>query len=356
MSSKKLPPGWDNQNGKVKPNWANKDSLANGWNNSVSNSNKSTDNKGDFNENISEEIKNITSDKSEQIVLKEENTVSDEIVDVVYSEVKDIVVDEPEKTILSPVDDIVVEKAENIAPKKSKKIVKKKKKSLKILVVVLIMLLIIAITALVVLAYLYFSDKRLNSNSKLVESTTVEVVETTTVEPTTIPDTTVIETITAEETTTTEEVATTNNENMSTDGISVSTEYYTITLPSWWKGKYGYEIYETEGYGYSLTVYHKQSKEEYYGGELFSISLIPHDSRVPMNSVYLGDLSVYRINDFYIYALFPTDVQYPESVADEYLEMQDKVNNILLTICPGEESEFTPVDWTEAGILKEELE
>lgn len=59
-----------------------------------------------------------------------------------------------------------------------------------------------------------------------------------------------------EETTTTEDVVSTNNENMSTDGILLTTEYYTITLPSWWKGKYGYEIYETENYGYSLTVYH----------------------------------------------------------------------------------------------------
>ena len=35
------------------------------------------------------------------------------------------------------------------------------------------------------------------------------------------------------------------NKNILTDGISLKTEYYTITLPSWWKGKYGYEIYES---------------------------------------------------------------------------------------------------------------
>ena len=75
----------------------------------------------------------------------------------------------------------------------------------------------------------------------MVDST---VVETSTIEPTTITDDILVETTTVEETTTTEDVVSTNNENMSTDGILLTTEYYTITLPSWWKGKYGYEIYE----------------------------------------------------------------------------------------------------------------
>lgn len=62
------------------------------------------------------------------------------------------------------------------------------------------------------------------------------------------------------------------------------------------------------------------------------------------NSIYLGDLSVPQINDFYIYALFPIDAQYSESEANEYMEMQDEVDNILLTISSRKGSMYTSVD------------
>lgn len=378
MSNKKLPPGWEKQNSNDRPNWVYKDSLKKSWNNNASNLMSNPNYKVD----ISEETKNIVSDKSKknsleekfasnkrnQNIIKEENKVLDEnmllkeheIVDDKIEKNKtfqaqdnvenkakknetipaqDNVENKAKKNEIAYVNDSTLEKEEKIDFKKSRDIVKKEKK---IFEVVLMILLIITIIALAVLVYLYFNDKKLKI--KLVDST---VVETSTIEPTTITDDILVETTTVEETTTTEDVVSTNNENMSTDGILLTTEYYTITLPSWWKGKYGYEIYETENYGYSLTVYHKQSKEEYYSGEFFTICLITHNSEEPMNLVYLGNLSVPNINDFYIYAHFPTDVQYSESVANEYIEMQDEVNNILLTISPGNGNAYTSADFTE---------
>ena len=375
MSNKKLPPGWEKQNSNDRPNWVYKDSLKKSWNNNASNLMSNPNYKVD----ISEETKNIVSDKSKknsleekfasnkrnQNIIKEENKVLDEnmllkeheIVDDKIEKNKtfqaqdnvenkakknetipaqDNVENKAKKNEIAYVNDSTLEKEEKIDFKKSRDIVKKEKKNFE---VVLMILLIITIIALAVLVYLYFNDKKLKI--KLVDST---VVETSTIEPTTITDDILVETTTVEETTTTEDVVSTNNENMSTDGILLTTEYYTITLPSWWKGKYGYEIYETEGHGYSLTVYHKQSGENYYGGELFSIDLVLHDSKVSTNSIYLGDLSVPQINDFYIYALFPIDAQYSESEANEYMEMQDEVDNILLTISSRKGSMYTSVD------------
>jgi hypothetical protein len=263
MSNKKLPPGWEKQNSNDRPNWVYKDSLKKSWNNNASNLMSNPNYKVD----ISEETKNIVSDKSKknsleekfasnkrnQNIIKEENKVLDEnmllkeheIVDDKIEKNKtfqaqDNVENKAKKNEIAYVNDSTLEKEEKIDFKKSRDIVKKEKK---IFEVVLMILLIITIIALAVLVYLYFNDKKLKI--KLVDST---VVETSTIEPTTITDDILVETTTVEETTTTEDVVSTNNENMSTDGILLTTEYYTITLPSWWKGKYGYEIYETENY------------------------------------------------------------------------------------------------------------
>ena len=88
MSNKKLPPGWEKQNSNDRPNWVYKDSLKKSWNNNASNLMSNPNYKVD----ISEETKNIVSDKSKknsleekfasnkrnQNIIKEENKVLDE--------------------------------------------------------------------------------------------------------------------------------------------------------------------------------------------------------------------------------------------------------------------------------------
>ena len=67
MSNKKLPPGWEKQNSNDRPNWVYKDSLKKSWNNNASNLMSNPNYKVD----ISEETKNIVSDKSKKNSLEE---------------------------------------------------------------------------------------------------------------------------------------------------------------------------------------------------------------------------------------------------------------------------------------------
>ena len=62
------------------------------------------------------------------------------------------------------------------------------------------------------------------------------------------------------------------NKNILTDGISLKNRILYNNASVLVEGKYGYEICETEGHGYSLTVYHKQKWKIIMEVKLFSVA------------------------------------------------------------------------------------
>ena len=140
--------------------------------------------------------------------------------------------------------------------------------------------------------------------------------------------------------------------------ILLSTNYYNLTIPVSWEGKYEYYVNESTGYGYFLDVYHVSSRQEESGGWLFTIGLVPQSDGVPEypSAKYLGELTAYRINSFYVYAIFPTDVQFSTSTAEEYQAMYEDIDDILNTIHQCGEAVFTRAIETEPVIPQEEFE
>ncbi|MDD6526296.1 MAG: hypothetical protein PUF31_00550 [Oscillospiraceae bacterium] len=114
----------------------------------------------------------------------------------------------------------------------------------------------------------------------------------------------------------------------------IDTEYYTLEIPSNWNGKYSYNIIENDHYNYTLNFYHKQSKEDNFGGELFSIHLLTEYDEYRYWPSYdvLGSLEVYRIGSYNIVVTYPTDAQCPDSADREYKSMTNDIQGILTTI------------------------
>lgn len=125
----------------------------------------------------------------------------------------------------------------------------------------------------------------------------------------------------------------------------IDTEYYTLTIPSNWKDKFCYEIIEKENYNYTLSLYHKESKEDNFGGHLFSIHLLTEFEEYRNYPSYdiLGSLEVYRIGSYNVVVTYPTDVQHSDSAIKEYQDMENDIKKILSTISYKTECSFSGI-------------
>ena len=116
--------------------------------------------------------------------------------------------------------------------------------------------------------------------------------------------------------------------------IIIETEFYTITLPADWEGRFFSE--ETNIYtdGRVLSLYDLQSYNDGYGGDLFSIVLLPdwenyNDFVEYQDYKYLGHLDVVRFAGFHIIVLYGMNLQWSDDTMDNYMEMRDDINIIL---------------------------
>lgn len=223
-----------------------------------------------------------------------------------------------------------------------------------------LIIIAVSVIALVIIGILVFL--LLNGNKSDGKSS-VTPTETTTNTMTTTSATTESTTETSMKTTTTATTTSTSTATTIATTIPIveniiDTKYYTLKLPTSWKDKYEYEIHDSDGYGYTLSVYHSNSKQQNYGGWLFSIDLLPtlDDINNYPSVKYLGDLSVYRINNFYVCATFPTDLQFATSTANEYQEMYNEIDNILNSLSQCGESVFTPANGRELPIQQDTFE
>ncbi len=91
---------------------------------------------------------------------------------------------------------------------------------------------------------------------------------------------------------------------------TVTTDYYTMTLPPAWTNHFDLSVIRPQTGGYNLKVIHDESAEEGFGGHLFSILLIPEGedySYLPSYD-YLGTMETPE-GSFSVVVEYPTDVQ-----------------------------------------------
>lgn len=156
------------------------------------------------------------------------------------------------------------------------------------------------------------TSPEITTNATVAENTVAQATEEPTVTETT-------QAVTAIETT-------------APSGIVVTTEYYTVTLPDSWKGKYIYQVKDN-----SLTFYHTTSKENGSGGHLFTISLYAsnEDYTVLPNYKHLCRISavdgnIAELMD--VVLIEPTDVQFDPENADGYPELSADISTIADSI------------------------
>lgn len=127
---------------------------------------------------------------------------------------------------------------------------------------------------------------------------------------------------------------TSNSDISSNSGITIDTEYYTLSLPNSWKDHYSHEVSNGENGVYDLSFYENKSHESIEGGWLFSIILLTENEDYTYYPSYgvLGSVEVKNKGSYNLIAIYPTDVQFTSEAAKTYNEMFDSVDGILKTI------------------------
>ena len=113
----------------------------------------------------------------------------------------------------------------------------------------------------------------------------------------------------------------------------IVTPYYTLSLPDNWVNACTTEIVERENGAYNLIVREALSFQEFGGGKLFSILLLPQDADYTQypSYEYLGTLESPDW-EFHVVVLYPTDVQFSENTAQNYNDLSDTVSSVIHTI------------------------
>ena len=115
----------------------------------------------------------------------------------------------------------------------------------------------------------------------------------------------------------------------------VDTKYYTLTLPADWIGKVLCDLHERDDGSYSISVHEIQDFLDFGGGKLFTLMMLPTSEDYTIFPSYelLCALDT-PAGNFYVVALFPTDVQSSEENRDTYFALNDQVQDVLYTIAP----------------------
>ena len=116
----------------------------------------------------------------------------------------------------------------------------------------------------------------------------------------------------------------------------INTKYYSITLPHDWADSCTFEIFKMENGLEILTLYEVSSRQEFGGGRLCSIQLMPtkDDTYKDFPSYELLGVLDTPDGSFHLIALFPTDVQFSEATKEAYNEMFAQIRDVLCTLSP----------------------
>jgi hypothetical protein len=113
------------------------------------------------------------------------------------------------------------------------------------------------------------------------------------------------------------------------NNMKLKTKYYSIQLPEEWEETCMYEIQKNK----YLHVYEIESNDICDGGWLFSLEVYgPEEDFTFLPSYEL--IAEFTDEDvkYSLVAIYPTDVQFSQETAEQYLEMSNQINNILETI------------------------
>ena len=122
---------------------------------------------------------------------------------------------------------------------------------------------------------------------------------------------------------------------------TVTTEYYTMTIPPAWTGHFDASVTE-DGAGYDLRVVNKESADANFGGHLFTVMLIPEgeDYTYLPSYDYLGTMATPE-GTFSVVIMYPTDVQTGDVWQEFYKILYGDKNSAITSIRPA-----AGVTWT----------
>ena len=124
-----------------------------------------------------------------------------------------------------------------------------------------------------------------------------------------------------------------NNSPLAAAGNVIDTTYYQIIIPESWQGQVVCQsVVGSDNVEY-LDFYHVTSLNEGMGGFLFSIGLFDdvfNIENLPAFEV-LGTISVPPSEIYTVVVMYPTDVQFSDSTANDYYSLQDDIPSVLDT-------------------------
>ena len=116
---------------------------------------------------------------------------------------------------------------------------------------------------------------------------------------------------------------------------TVSTKYYTMTIPPAWTGHFDAAVLEQENGGYNLKVVNKESADANFGGHLFTVMLIPEkeDYTYLPSYDYLGTIAA-PDGSYSVVIQYPTDLQTGDIWSEFYKILNGDKNTALSSMRP----------------------
>ena len=116
---------------------------------------------------------------------------------------------------------------------------------------------------------------------------------------------------------------------------TVTTNYYTMTIPPAWTGHFDASVQSQSGTGYNLEVVNKESADAGFGGHLFTVMLMPEgeDYTYLPSYDYLGTMAT-PDGTFSVVILYPSDVQTGDIWQEFYKILNGDKNTAISSIRP----------------------
>lgn len=136
---------------------------------------------------------------------------------------------------------------------------------------------------------------------------------------------------------------------------TVTTDYYTMTIPAAWTGHFDASVQRPYTSGYDLKVVNKESADANYGGHLFTVMLLPQSedyTQFPSYD-YLGTMSTPE-GTFNVVIMYPTDLQTGDVWQEFYKILNGDKNTAISSIRPTGSVVWTLPDGRTIGAAQSE--
>ncbi len=134
------------------------------------------------------------------------------------------------------------------------------------------------------------------------------------------------------------------------------TEFYTVVIPDDWYGRYTYDRWELDSYGYGIGFNEASSAEDGMSGRLFSICLQTDQSYLTAPDYnYIGQIAANNGLTYNVVVYYPTSIEFSTAARADYNDMGNDIDAIVASLAATDIATFTagtPVtpisqdDWT----------